>query len=350
MDPTLCPGAARPVPGLCVACGRPARAVSAAAAYSRPMVAALSPSRASDFMPCPMLYRFRVIDKLPVAADARRRPGARSCTPSSSGSSTCPRPSAPSRPPWALVPQEWERLADEEPAMLDLLAEHDGQHRRVVRRRRDAAARRWFGLEDPTRLEPAERELYVETEVDGLVLRGYVDRLDVAPERRDARRRLQDRAARPREHFEAKALFQMKFYALVLWRLRGVDPQRAPARLPRQRRDRRATSPTSRTCSAPSARSRRCGRRSSAPRRPATGARARAGCATGATTGPLCPAWGGTPPPLPDDAAAARRRPRLSRASSRSTTDRHPPPERRMPPGRPTPAYVPRRTRRVLRP
>ena len=29
-------------------------------------------------------------------------------------------------------------------------------------------------------LEPAERELYVETEVDGLVLRGYVDRLDVA--------------------------------------------------------------------------------------------------------------------------------------------------------------------------
>ena len=31
----------------------------------------------------------------------------------------------------------------------------------------------WFDLEDPTRLEPAERELYVETELDdGLVLRG----------------------------------------------------------------------------------------------------------------------------------------------------------------------------------
>ena len=26
----------------------------------------------------------------------------------------------------------------------------------------------------------------------------------------------------PREAFEAKALFQMKFYALVLWRTRGV--------------------------------------------------------------------------------------------------------------------------------
>jgi len=29
----------------------------------------------------------------------------------------------------------------------------------------------------------------------------------------------------PREAFEAKALFQMKFYALVLWRIRGVVPR-----------------------------------------------------------------------------------------------------------------------------
>ena len=34
------------------------------------MVAALSPSRASDFMQCPLLYRFRVIDKLPQAPSA----------------------------------------------------------------------------------------------------------------------------------------------------------------------------------------------------------------------------------------------------------------------------------------
>ncbi|MEO6999849.1 MAG: PD-(D/E)XK nuclease family protein, partial [Terracoccus sp.] len=29
------------------------------------MPPALSPSRASDFMTCPLLYRFRVIDRLP---------------------------------------------------------------------------------------------------------------------------------------------------------------------------------------------------------------------------------------------------------------------------------------------
>ena len=44
---------------------------------------------------------------------------------------------------------------------------------------------RWFALEDPTRLEPTDRELYVETRLDdGLLLRGYVDRLDVAADGR----------------------------------------------------------------------------------------------------------------------------------------------------------------------
>ena len=41
----------------------------------------------------------------------------------------------------------------------------------------------YFTLEDPRRLEPAERELYVETLLEsGLLLRGYVDRIDVAPD------------------------------------------------------------------------------------------------------------------------------------------------------------------------
>src|SRR3712207_1883174 len=79
-------------------------------------------------------------------------------------------------------------------------------------------------LEDPSRLEPAERELYVETLLDSkLLLRGFVDRLDVAP---TGEVRVVDyKSGRsPSPHFEAKALFQMKFYALVLWRLRGTVP------------------------------------------------------------------------------------------------------------------------------
>jgi putative RecB family exonuclease len=58
----------------------------------------------------------------------------------------------------------------------------------------------------------------------GLRLRGYIDRLDVA---RTGEIRVVDykTGAAPREIAEAKALFQMKFYALAVFRLRGVVPK-----------------------------------------------------------------------------------------------------------------------------
>ena len=83
---------------------------------------------------------------------------------------------------------------------------------------------RYFSLEDPRRLEPAERELYVEALLDSkLLLRGFVDRIDIAP---DGSIRVVDYKSgnAPSEMFEAKALFQMKFYALVIWKTRGVVP------------------------------------------------------------------------------------------------------------------------------
>jgi putative RecB family exonuclease len=79
-------------------------------------------------------------------------------------------------------------------------------------------------MEDPTRLQPAARELRVETPVgDGLTLHGIVDRLDVAP---DGRTRVVDykTGKAPNPLWEGKALFQMKFYALVLWRSTGRIP------------------------------------------------------------------------------------------------------------------------------
>jgi putative RecB family exonuclease len=80
-------------------------------------------------------------------------------------------------------------------------------------------------MEDPTRLEPAERECLVEAVVDDeLLIRGYIDRLDVSPAG-DLRVVDYKTGGAPREAFEAKALFQLKFYALVLWRTRGAVPR-----------------------------------------------------------------------------------------------------------------------------
>jgi putative RecB family exonuclease len=83
----------------------------------------------------------------------------------------------------------------------------------------------YFSLEDPTRLEPSAREQVVEVLLPGgLRLRGIVDRIDVAP---TGEVRVVDykTGRAPGEMFEAKALFQMKFYALVLWRTRGTVPR-----------------------------------------------------------------------------------------------------------------------------
>jgi putative RecB family exonuclease len=82
----------------------------------------------------------------------------------------------------------------------------------------------YFRLEDPSRLEPAAREQQVELILDGVRLRGVIDRIDVSPAG-DIRIVDYKTGASPREQFEAKALFQMKFYALVLWRTRGVVPR-----------------------------------------------------------------------------------------------------------------------------
>jgi putative RecB family exonuclease len=186
------------------------------------MVAALSPSRASDFMQCPLLYRFRVIDKLPSAPSAA---AARGTLVHSvlERLFDLPADGRTIEAAAALVEPQWQALLEGEPELADLVDETDLAA--VASWFGDAVSliERWFTLEDPTRLEPAERELYVETDLDGLTLRGYVDRLDITPA--GEMRVVDYKTGRsPSELFEAKALFQMKFYALVLWRLRGQVP------------------------------------------------------------------------------------------------------------------------------
>jgi putative RecB family exonuclease len=187
-----------------------------------PVVGSLSPSRASDFKTCPLLYRFRSIDRLPqrpTAAATRGTlvhavlerlfdlaPGQRTLDAATT-----------------LVGPEWQRLLAEEPLLGELFETPE----QVTPWLESAVAMLdgYFSLEDPNRLQPAEREQLVEVVLEsGLRLRGFVDRLDVAP---TGEIRVVDykTGAAPREAFEGKALFQLKFYALVIWRTRGVVPR-----------------------------------------------------------------------------------------------------------------------------
>ena len=263
-----------------------------AAPVDRKVLGSLSPSRAGDFMSCPLLFRYRTIDRLPESSSpdavrgtlvhkvledifdlpaAERTPARRRTRCSSPPGRRCA--SSPGRRREVAATLDEAGLAESAHEVLD----------------------RYFTLEDPTRLEPAERE----------VVRRDRARLRAAAARhRRPARRGPDGAVRVvdyktgsavAEGFEAKALFQLRFYALILWRTRGVVPADAAAGLPRHhQRDRALRARRGRPARHRAQGATRCGRRSSVAKetgdwRPSRGQQCD-WCAYQAH----CPAFGGT--------------------------------------------------------
>ncbi|MGA5299216.1 RecB family exonuclease [Nucisporomicrobium flavum] len=252
----------------------------------------LSPSRAADFKTCPLLFRFRTIDRLP---EQPTRDQLRGTLVHAVLERLFDLPAEERTPEAAagLVAPQWERLVEQEPevarlfeAPVDVAAPVAVEDHPIAAppspaapatalpgaalpgaalpgaalpgaaapgvaapgvealpgmpegRPADELARLeaflasagelldgYFAVEDPRRLQPAEREALVSTLVDDdLLIRGYIDRLDVSPAG-DLRVVDYKTGGAPREAFEGRALFQLKFYALVLWRTRGVVPR-----------------------------------------------------------------------------------------------------------------------------
>ena len=239
-----------------------------AGAPERPDGPSLSPSRAADFKTCPLLFRFRTIDRLPERPSADQ---VRGTLVHAVLERLFDLPAAKRTPDAAaeLVAPEWARLVEQEPGLTELFAEvpttepeaaepallssgvrppavptlvpvpvgavdqptldgmpsDDTVRLAAFLRGANNLLDGYFAVEDPRRIEPAERESLVSTLVDdGLLIRGYIDRLDISP---DGDLRVVDykTGGAPREAFEGRALFQLKFYALVLWRTRGVVPR-----------------------------------------------------------------------------------------------------------------------------
>jgi putative RecB family exonuclease len=187
---------------------------------------ALSPSRANDFLQCPLLFRFRTVDRLPEPPSSA---AARGTLVHAVLDRLYDAPLGERTPQAALdlLPGEWDRLVAAEPRYAQLFTSGGDAKGATVEDWLGGAGTllgTYFELEDPNRLEPEARELRMESQLDdGPLLRGIVDRLDVAP---NGMVRVVDyKSGRsPRPGFEGTALFQMRFYGLVVWRERGVLP------------------------------------------------------------------------------------------------------------------------------
>lgn len=214
------------------------------------VLASLSPSRAADFTTCPLLYRFRTVDQL---AEAPSREAVRGSLVHAVLERLFDLPAGERTPEaaQALLAPVWEELRETRPDLASLFAGSDPDRdvaERAGGRATDEAAEAaeaveaveaaeagwlagcraalevYFTLEDPRTVEAVERELYVETVLDSrLLLRGYVDRVDRTA---DGRLRVVDyKTGRSvGEAHEQRAFFQLKCYALALWRTTGELP------------------------------------------------------------------------------------------------------------------------------
>jgi putative RecB family exonuclease len=189
---------------------------------SRP---ALSPSRAADFKQCPLLYRFRAIDRLPEPSSTAQLRGTvvHAALEQLYG---LPAPQRDQDTALALVGPAWEQVIAAEP---NRAADFPPEQQEQLLAEAAALLSGYYRLEDPTRFDPQSCEQRIEVELtDGTLLRGFVDRIDVAA---TGEVRVVDykTGKAPSEAWalaEFKAMFQMKFYAVALFRSRGVLPAR----------------------------------------------------------------------------------------------------------------------------
>jgi putative RecB family exonuclease len=210
----------------------------------------ISPSRAKDYKQCPLMYKFKVIDKLPSppSIDAVRGTHIHLIL-----EHIFDQPAALRTLQTALdmIEPKWDQLLSDPKNTIyrdisEIAAILNEQPAGPLKQEYTESVRtrleNYFKLEDPSRLEPTAREKWVQTFLpytpysnelaDGaqadkaapakIRLGGFIDRLEINPA---AGARIADykTGASPKQQYEDDALFQMYFYSLVYAKEHGGE-------------------------------------------------------------------------------------------------------------------------------
>ncbi len=185
-----------------------------------PRLQTLSPSRAGDFKTCPQLFKFRAIDRLPEPTSVYQ---ARGTTAHLALQRLFDHPAVERTPEmlYDLFRGAWTELRGDDE--FDGLFEDTESERKWGMESMELLAN-YFGVEDPTTFDPVDRELDMLEDLDGIVIRGILDRIDRDP---DGRLVITDykTGKAPPERYALPAFFALKIYALLIRRRMGETPK-----------------------------------------------------------------------------------------------------------------------------
>jgi putative RecB family exonuclease len=190
-----------------------------APAKRRPL--ALSPSRVGDYNQCPLLYRFRAIDRLPEPSTVAQVKGTlvHAVLEELHG---LPRAERTYPAAVKMLKPHWAAMTAKDPLLDELVPESDYMDFLVASR---DLVKGYFLMENPEAFDADSMEKFVDlTLPNGVPVRGFIDRVDVAP---TGEVRVVDykTGKKPIPRFAGQAMFQMRFYALVWWRLYDHIPE-----------------------------------------------------------------------------------------------------------------------------
>ena len=187
-------------------------------ASTPPRPLAISPSRASDYKRCPLQYRLRAIDKIPEPSTEAQVKGTLVHAVLEE-MFAWPREQRTYPAAVKRLKPNWEKMREEDPTCAEPVKD---EYQLLVDAR--TLLRGYFTMENPLGFDAHAQEMPVDfTLPNGVPVRGFIDRVDIAP---TGEVRVVDykTGKKPLPRYSEDAQFQMRFYALVYWRMFGVVP------------------------------------------------------------------------------------------------------------------------------